>query len=69
MTKKQMTRFGIQFSTIDLGENPEARSEIEHLGFQQAPVVVAGNTAWSGFRLNLITELATIFARDNRKAG
>jgi glutaredoxin-like protein NrdH len=50
MTKKQLERHGIDHQTIDLTQDPGAHAYVKSLGYQQAPVVVAGDTHWSGFR-------------------
>lgn len=69
MTKKQMTRFGIQYTTIDLSQNPEAKAEIDPLGYTQAPVVVAGKHSWSGFKLEHIRDLAQVIKAEERIAS
>ena len=68
MTKKQLNRFGIKYSLIDLGATPEAKAEIDPLGYTSAPVVVAGDLSWSGFRLSSIQTLAHIIFGE-RKAS
>lgn len=57
LTKAALTRAGIPFETADLldeGNLTAAKS----LGFASAPVVMVGDEGWSGFRPDLIAELA-----------
>lgn len=57
-TKKYLTNRDVPFEVIDLAENAEAMDMVKSLGYQAAPVVVAGESHWSGFRpdkLNAIT--------------
>lgn len=50
---------GIEYRTVDVAEDLEAREYIQALGYMQAPVVVtADNDHWSGFRPDKIEELA-----------
>ena len=49
---------GIGYAVIDLTENPCARDRVMGLGYLQAPVVVAGDQHWSGFRPDRIAALA-----------
>lgn len=51
MTKQYMDTLGIQYETIDVTDNDEARAYVKQLGFQSLPVVVAeSGEAWFGFR-------------------
>ena len=51
MTKKYMDALDIEYETIDVADNEEARECVKSLGFQTLPVVVAENgEAWFGFR-------------------
>jgi glutaredoxin-like protein NrdH len=58
MTKKQLTALGIPHIVIDLDKTPEARAEIDPLGYTSAPVVVVGDESWFGFRLERIKNLS-----------
>lgn len=54
-TKRYLTNNGIDFTTIDLSVDSDAADYVKGLGYQAAPVVVAGDAHWSGFlpdRLN-----------------
>ena len=51
MTKKYMDALDIEYETIDVTNNDEARAYVKSLGFQSLPVVVVENgEAWFGFR-------------------
>ena len=62
-TKRKLTKLGIPFTEKDVSVDFEAREEIISLGFQQTPVVKAGDEIWVGHRpdrIEGIKELATI---------
>ena len=51
MTKKYMDALNIEYETIDVADNEEAREYVKSLGFQTLPVVVVeSGEAWFGFR-------------------
>ena len=52
------TGSGLRNRRPDLTEDVNALDHIKSLGFQQAPVVFAGDDAWSGFRPDKIKALA-----------
>ncbi|RKS42578.1 hypothetical protein BDE18_4281 [Paracoccus pantotrophus] len=45
---------GIGYQLVDLTTDDEAMKQVVALGYRQAPVVVAGDTHWAGFRPDLI---------------
>ncbi|MFE5702180.1 glutaredoxin-like protein NrdH [Rhodococcus koreensis] len=57
-TYRALDKEGIDYSIVDLTENPAARDRVTGLGYLQAPVVVAGDQHWSGFRPDRIAALA-----------
>ena len=57
-TRKQLERLGIEHQVVDVTADPEAHAYVTGLGYQSAPVVVAGDDHWSGFRDEKIKELA-----------
>jgi glutaredoxin-like protein NrdH len=57
-TYKALDKQGISYETVDITVDPEARDYVMALGHLQAPVVVAGNQHWSGFRPDRIKALA-----------
>ncbi|WP_415880990.1 redoxin NrdH [Mycobacterium intracellulare] len=65
-TKKALDKQGIPYETVDISLDSEARDYVIALGYLQAPVVVAGNDHWSGFRPDRIRELTNtaVFAAD-----
>ena len=58
-TEKALTKAGLEFTTVDISMDDEARDYVMALGYLQAPVVVAGDTHWSGFRPDHIKALST----------
>ena len=54
MTKKDLMKKGIPFEEIDITEDHDALSFVLGLGYKQAPVVVIGQTHWSGFRPDMV---------------
>lgn len=56
-TKKVLDRGGVEYEVIDLSTNPDAHDKVMKLGYTQAPVVVAGDQTWSGFRHGKLTNL------------
>lgn len=50
-TKKALDKAGVLgYRLVDITEDPDARDFVMSLGYTSAPVVVAGNEHWSGFR-------------------
>ena len=43
---------------IDLTEDAAAMEHVTALGYRQAPVVIAGDAHWAGFRPDMIGRLA-----------
>lgn len=59
-TYRALDKAGIEYTTIDIEKDPEARDYVMSLGYLQAPVVVAGDQHWSGFRPDRIKALAPV---------
>lgn len=57
-TYKALDKQGLTYEVIDITEDPRARDFVMELGYQQAPVVVAGNDHWSGFRPDRVRSLS-----------
>ena len=57
-TKKALDKAGVSYETVDISMDDEARDYVMALGHLQAPVVVAGENHWSGFRPDRIRALA-----------
>ena len=49
-TKRMLSRSNIEYSEVDLSQDSEAYEMVKALGYTAAPVVVAGDDHWSGFR-------------------
>lgn len=60
LTKNLMDRKGIEYDAVKLQDVPELVEKFKEEGLMQAPIVVLGNDGrrWSGFRPDLIEELA-----------
>ncbi len=57
-TYKALDKVGVDYSVVDISQDDEARDYVMALGHMQAPVVVAGDDHWSGFRPDRIKALA-----------
>ena len=58
-TTRTLDKNGIEYQYIDMSQNPDAHAYVKSLGYLQAPVVVAGENHWSGFRPDLLDGLAS----------
>jgi glutaredoxin-like protein NrdH len=56
-TKRFLTLKKIPFEAKMISESPEVFSLIEEKGYASAPVVVAGEDSWSGFKLDKLNGL------------
>lgn len=56
-THRRLTNNGIPFNHVDLTTNPEALAHVQSLGYTSAPVVVAGDDHWSGYRPDRVDSL------------
>lgn len=60
-TKRYLDKHDVAYQTVDLNEDAEAMAMVKELGYTAAPVVIAGDKHWSGFRIerlkNLIAEI------------
>lgn len=59
-TYKALDKKGISYTSIDITEDPKAYEYVLSLGYQAAPVVVAGDKHWSGFRPDNIEDIVSI---------
>ncbi len=57
-TTRALDAKGITYDVIDLTQDDSAMTHVTQLGYRQAPVVVAGSDHWSGFRPDMIAQLA-----------
>ena len=58
-TYKALDKQGVAYDIVDITVDTEARDYVMALGYLQAPVVVAGNEHWSGFRPDRIKALSS----------
>ncbi|VBA34482.1 Glutaredoxin-like protein NrdH [Mycobacterium pseudokansasii] len=56
-TKRALAKSGIPHELVDITVEPDARDYVLSLGYLQAPVVIAGDQHWSGFRPDRIKAL------------
>lgn len=61
-TYKALDKLGVTYDVVDISLDAEARDYVMALGYLQAPVVVAGNDHWSGFRPDRIKALGAAVA-------
>lgn len=62
MTYKALDKAGVSYQVIDLSADDDARDLVMRLGYSSAPVVVAGDQHWSGFRPERCKALAASHA-------
>lgn len=68
MTKKQLTKRGVDFELMDLSKDAKQLKQFTEAGYAQAPVVVTPKKTWSGFRLTDIQDIAhEVFSEKNRE--
>ena len=59
MTKRLMDKIGVEYSTVDIVENPEEMQKLIDMGYRAAPVVMTEEgESWAGFQPDKITALA-----------
>lgn len=60
-TYRALDKAGVEYTTVDITEDAEARDYVMGLGYLQAPVVVVngGEAHWSGLRPDRIAALAS----------
>jgi glutaredoxin-like protein NrdH len=62
-TARALKANGLSYRSIDLSVDAAALDNVRALGYTSAPVVIAGNEHWSGFRPDRIKALATTAQR------
>jgi glutaredoxin-like protein NrdH len=55
---RALDKMGKKYQKVDISTDPEAREFVLALGYLQAPVVVTGETHFSGFRPDRLQALA-----------
>lgn len=56
-TTNEMNRRNIEHNVVDLTKDEKAYQMVSDLGYKQAPIVMAGDDHWSGFRPDKIGSL------------
>ena len=59
-TTRTLDKKGIEYNYIDISTDPAAHDAVKAMGYLQAPVVMAGEDHWSGFRPDKLDELASM---------
>jgi glutaredoxin-like protein NrdH len=57
-TKRSLKKNNIPFQEVDLSQDPDALEMVRELGYTAAPVVMAGEDHWSGFRPDKLAALS-----------
>ena len=57
-TKRMLDRNNIEYDVVDMSQDAIALEMVKSLGYTSAPVVIAGDEHWSGFRLDRIQNLS-----------
>lgn len=57
-TYRALDKKGIEYTSVDISKNRAAQEMVRDLGYMQAPVVIAGDTHWSGYSPDRIAKLA-----------
>ena len=57
-TYRRLDNKGINYEVIDISQDPDARDYVLSLGHLAAPVVIAGDTSWAGYKPEAIDALA-----------
>lgn len=58
MTYRALDKHDLSYEIVDISEDAAAFDYVVSLGYQQVPVVVAGNDHWSGFRPERVAAVA-----------
>jgi glutaredoxin-like protein NrdH len=57
-TTRALDARGLRYELVDLTQDAAAMDRVQTLGYRQAPVVVAGDDHWAGFRPDMINRLS-----------
>ncbi len=60
-TYRALDKQGLEYTVVDLSTDESSLDYVRSLGYQQAPVVVAGDDHWSGYRPDRIKAAATAY--------
>ena len=56
-TKRMLKSIDVEFEEVDMSQDPAALEMVKALGYTSAPVVISGDSHWSGFRMDQIKAL------------
>jgi glutaredoxin-like protein NrdH len=56
-TTRALDAKGLAYTVVDLTQDDAAMTRVSDLGYRQAPVVIAGDAHWAGFRPDMIGQL------------
>ena len=56
-TTRALDARGLAYDVVDLTLDAEAMARVQAMGYRQAPVVIAGDAHWAGFRPDMISTL------------
>ena len=56
-TYRALDKAGLDYTIVDISLDEGARDEVMAMGYLQAPVVIAGDEHWSGFRPDRIAAI------------
>lgn len=59
-TYRDLNNRGLDYEVVDITSDDAAYEMVTNLGYQQAPVVIAGEDHWSGYRPDKIAPLASV---------
>ncbi|MDR2565358.1 MAG: glutaredoxin family protein [Bifidobacteriaceae bacterium] len=59
-TQRALDRAQLEYQVVDLSQDDQALAEVLAMGHRQAPVVVAGEQHWSGYRPDRIAAVAAL---------
>ena len=57
-TKRMLQRNQIDYEEVDMSQDPVALEMVKTMCYTAAPVVVAGDDHWSGFRMDRIQAIS-----------
>lgn len=57
---------GVPYEVVDMSVDAEALERVKALGYLAAPVIVAGDDHWSGFRPDRIKEIAQRLQKEEK---
>lgn len=67
-TYRALDKHGLDYTIVDLSTDAEALDSVKALGYQQAPVVLAGGDHWAGFRPDKIKALLSAVSGTSQAA-